>query len=1103
MTFHFWGLTGEFGFGLPLRWLGYLLFALLAAFLISLIVAHRRRPGASPLLLGWPLPLTLILSAPLAQLFLVVVLPAPGGVAAAGLPQLSSAEAIPLIAAIPQILAAGWLGLAPAAVVGLAAGLVLGGVYTHGILTPLSMGVAAAVVAWSLRRPYDDPIGSAARRPLVAAIGGGLVFAALRCFELFCYSGGSAIAGLEYVIAQFGSVTEAAFLAAVVSGIAGEAALFLAPGRWVKSTRRVPGPYLRSLGARMVAFFLLVGLVAGMVLLVGDWALARASARDLVESQMEQTALQAGGGIPFFMQSGRSFLQQAALQLKPAGGSISPSAEGLRSLLESFPFFQQAAFYEPSGQLAASATLTSAGPPELSLEGEAALAAALAGIPQEVSEAVPSSPGQSQTMFLMPVADSKGEIVGVLSGWTALGSNPLLRPVGTLIADFPGSTAMVASQDGTILLHSDSAQVGKTTLLANAVSSQVFDIHAPDGTTQLAFVYPVPGSSWTVVLTVPGPAVDRLAIQIAARLFAVMAAAGCIVVLLTYAVSRSLTRPLRQMTLAAESIARGNLDRPVPPAGDDEVGRLAAALERMRRGLKVRLEEMDLLLQATQRMAASFNLAEVLPPILIGVQDLTESDLVRVVLAPREREATDLETYSSGIDPGGWMTLDRQLLGLSRDRGRFVLENPGRARAVLDLRLLTVPLEGLLALPMRNEEEFVGALWIGYRRPHVFTNDETSLLTILAGQLGVSVANARLYQRAEQERLRLAATLEAAPDAVLLLDPAGNLELANPAASMVLRMSPEQARRKPIGEVLSAPRLDEMLQGTGGESVSGEIALPDGRVLFASVLDVENVGPHRGGRVCVLRDITHYKKLDMLKSEFVATVSHDLRTPLTLMRGYGTMLSMVGPLNDQQKEFGRKILDSVDQMARLVDGLLDLGRIEAGVGLSLERVEPGVILNEVVAAYRPQAANKQVSLTVEIPETLVPIEADATLLRQAVANLIDNAIKYTPSGGRVRVTAQQDAGVQQFRVEDSGVGIAPADQPRLFEKFYRAGGAEGSGERGSGLGLAIVKSIAEQHGGRIRVESRLGSGSVFLLEVPIHHRRTPEPAEGTLDTRET
>ena len=1083
MTFETWGLTDAFGFELPQRWSGFLLLAFSLILFLWIVIDHRRRQDA-PLVLGWPLPGVFLLAGVAAQMVLVGYFAAPGGMAAPGLPRPPVAQAAHLLGMIPMVLAAGWLGIAPAAVVGLAAGLVCGGWYTHSLLTPLHLSLAAALSAWLLRVPYRDAIGSALRRPLVAALVGGLGYGLARCLELFVSSGGSVLDGLEYVVAQGGIVLQAALLPAVLAGVVGEAALFLAPARWKRPARLSSAPYLRSLGARMVAFFLLVGVVAAMVLLVGDWVLARTSARELVETQMAQTAVQAGGGVPFFGQSGRSYLQQAASQLDAAGGPVPVTPEGLQRILTAVPFFQSTAVFDGSGSMAAAASLTEGGPPEIGLEVEAALAAALAGVPQEVSQSLDTNPPSSQAVFLTPIVSADGTtILGALVGWTDLATNPLLQPVATVIGEFPDGTAMLVAENGTILLHTDPLQVGETTTLAESIRGEAFAVSAPDGTTKLAYVYPIPGHPWTVVLTVPEAVVDRLAIPIAARLFAVMAFAGVVVVLLTYAVSRGLTRPLRQMTLAAESIARGNLDRPVPGIGEDEVGRLAAALERMRRGLKTRLNEMDLLLQATQRMAATFNLTEVLPPILLGVQDVTESDLVRVALTPREGEAGDLETFQAGFDPGGWTALDAQLLALSRERGRFVLENPGRAKAVLDLRLLTEPLEGLLALPMRSEEDFVGALWIGYRRPHLFTSDETSLLTILAGQLGVSVANARLYQRAEQERSRLGATLEATPDAVLLLDPRGAIALANPASEMVLRVSPEQARGKPVEDVVAIPRLVEMLHGAG--AASGEVGLPGGRVLFASVLEVESGGPHRGGRVCVLRDITHYKKLDMLKSEFVATVSHDLRTPLTLMRGYGTMLSMVGALNDQQKDFARKILDSVDQMGRLVDGLLDLGRIEAGVGLSLETVQPAAILQEVVQTYRPQAANKQVALSLDVPDTLAAIEADPTLLRQAVANLVDNAIKYTPPQGRVRISAGQIDGMQQFRVEDSGVGIAPADQPRLFEKFYRARGAETARERGSGLGLAIVKSIAEQHGGRVTVESRLGSGSVFVLEVPM------------------
>ncbi len=396
-----------------------------------------------------------------------------------------------------------------------------------------------------------------------------------------------------------------------------------------------------------------------------------------------------------------------------------------------------------------------------------------------------------------------------------------------------------------------------------------------------------------------------------------------------------------------------------------------------------------------------------------------------------------------------------------------------------------------MSVPMRDEDEFVGAIWLGFRRPHPFSEEEGNLLSIVAGQLAISVANARLYQQAEQERSRLAAVLEATPDAVLVTDGRGRVSLANPAAESVLRGNAEDALGKPATEWVTAPEVLELLRA-GSEMRTAEVTLPGGRVLFATASDIQP-----GGRACILWDVTHFKKLDMLKSEFVSTVSHDLRAPLTLMRGYTTMLSMVGAMNEQQKEFVRKISESVEQMTQLVDNLLDLGRIEAGVGLNLEAVTIDHVVQDVAGAYRPQALNKRISLEVDLVQGMRPIEADPTLLRQAIANLVDNAIKYTQPGGRVTMRARQHDGRQLISVEDTGVGIAPTDQARLFEKFYRARRPDTLKEKGSGLGLAIVKSIIEQHGGRVAVESRLGVGSTFTVEMPA---RIISP-ESTLDSR--
>jgi signal transduction histidine kinase len=201
------------------------------------------------------------------------------------------------------------------------------------------------------------------------------------------------------------------------------------------------------------------------------------------------------------------------------------------------------------------------------------------------------------------------------------------------------------------------------------------------------------------------------------------------------------------------------------------------------------------------------------------------------------------------------------------------------------------------------------------------------------------------------------------------------------------------------------------------------------------------------------------------------------------------MLTMVGELNDQQKGYLKKIVLGVENMTRLVNDLLDLGRVEAGVGLQIDQVAISEVIDRVVATLLPQATQKNIRLVQERSaekSTLqsVSIYADAALLEQAIYNLVENAIKYTNVGGNVNIGVQLRSKTILFEVRDTGIGIAPIDLPHMFEKFYRSGRREAHQQRGTGLGLAIVKTIAERHGGRVWVESYLGKGSTFYLEVP-------------------
>ncbi len=1090
MTIELWGLEGLPNFGFPLRLSGNILLGFECLALLGLILAYRRfakQGDWGKHKWHWPLLVTLILLAPIASQTILIRLPLHGPLVTPGVTLEPKGPAFSLFGALPWMLAAGLLGQWQAALVALAGGLARGGWETFRIFTPLHVVLQAALVAWLIRRDYAEWPGQAARNPLVSGLIGGLFLGLMQIVEQYVYSGGSLYDGLDYAFSFLGPTLLAAVIESIFSGAICEIVRSSEVETWFNPQQLVVGPYNRSLAARLLTVFVILGAVASVVLLYGDWLLAQSSAREMVERQMKHTAGQAGGAIPYFIQTGRDLSRRISGEVSSLveAGALSP--EELKEHLRADTFFNRLAVFDTEAQLLVTYPSEISLTVEISHGLEVGLVAVSKGVPEEfILEPLPQNRA-AQIAFLWPIQQPETEQpLGVLVGWTDLESNPLLSPVITSLENaFPGEAFMTDGR-GLILLHPGVDEIVETFDL-NLLSEEHVQVDtAPDGTRRLVFAYAIDGYPWHIIVTMPMREVQRQALQIATRLTLVIAAVGVVVVVMVYAISRRLTQPLRVMANVARSIARGDLAQPITAAGEDEIGQLAVSFEQMRRGLKARMDEMALLLLVSHQVTTSFELSTVLPPILTGIASTMNADFVRLALIPIPDESrSSLEAFQAGEDPGNWAAIDSQVLALCQERGRFMLENPSRARAVIDVEALTESIESLAALPIKHEDEFVGVLWLGNRVPRTFTPDEENLLSILASQLGIAVANSRLYHRAEQERMRLMAVLEGTPDAVIVVDREGRISLFNPAAAALLGVEHGEVIGKPADDWLVTPELIELLLEPDKEMRTAEVEIDPGRVMFASVSDINPGGEETSGRVCVLWDITHYKKLDSLKSEFVSTVSHDLRAPLTLMRGYATMLSMVGTMNDQQREFMNKILGSVDQMGNLVDNLLDLGRIEAGMGLDLESVDIASLITEIIDGYKPQAANKQITLDVDMAEGMEVIAVDPTLLRQAVSNLVDNAIQYTPAEGQVTIKVDQKRGQQLIIVQDTGVGIAPTDQARIFEKFYRARQREGDREGGLGLGLAIVKSIAEQHGGRIAVESRLGVGSTFTLEIPI------------------
>jgi signal transduction histidine kinase len=237
----------------------------------------------------------------------------------------------------------------------------------------------------------------------------------------------------------------------------------------------------------------------------------------------------------------------------------------------------------------------------------------------------------------------------------------------------------------------------------------------------------------------------------------------------------------------------------------------------------------------------------------------------------------------------------------------------------------------------------------------------------------------------------------------------------------------------------------------------------------------------------VLRDISPFKALDQAKADIITSFTHDLGAPLAVVKGYVELIKMDGPLNKQQLHDLSGITQAADQMKAIVEDLLELGRIEAIEDLRTERVRLSDLIESSVNSFQSLAEVHTIDLVLEPCHPQLMVEGNFALLVRALDNLIDNAIKYTPSGGRVVVRADCQQNEVTISIIDNGPGISEQDLPRVFEKFFRA--REHRNHLGTGLGLAIVKSIVERHHGRVWAESQANQGSVFSVALPLVNAR--------------
>ncbi len=998
-----------------------------------------------------------------------------------------------LLTAVPLLLGGALYGKT-ALLIGAAAGLGQALGQTHQLYDIFHYALAAYIAGQWLQQNYLGRYYAWLRQPAIAGtLSFGLI--ALLTGPALLASVDSNVSLLAAVDLSFSTVN-ASFVPLLLEGLLGglvTTLLLRGFPQWRPRRTLVPSPEQRSLSTRLVNNFVRFALILTVLLVTIVFNLSVQFSTRLVVNQMAHDAHTVSEKIPEF----RGQLQNLLVQVSQDSELVTlppPEREArLRQLFRTGDFYRRVVLVGEDATIASYYPHDTGGVALTDQELTAVFDTFNSSAPREA--VAHTSDSEHVLSFVVPVTDAQGRPVAAL-----IGRVPDLS-LNSLIIGLEGTvgqgTGFIVDENGRIIAYPQTRQDSQRPLTFWRPPPHTASLDATNGVTyqgrqantnarELVYYQAGVQHPWTVVLSVPYEVVLNLALSIGTPLAIVMILFTMLFAVNLVWLGRDITQPITELVSASKTIAAGGrLDTSGLAQRHDEIGELSQAFVQMNQLRQQRLDELSLLLSISHDVSSSIDINQTMPIILRGAVRGTGAIGARVLIV--NPSGGRPITFGEGPAAASMAAFDRQVMQRMRYERELLLTTPEQVRSALGLtKTESIPASCLLAMTLYSQDRFQGILWLAYTQTNSVSAAERNLVRTLAGQASILVENARLFATAEGGRRRLAAVLASTSEAVIVTDQTDRILLINRALENIFNITASQVIGRPLPQVIKQTALVKALTGVDKRARQLEIPMSNGRTYYTNISTIYNNDGQPLGHVAVLHDVTHFKEIDDMKSEFVATVSHDLRSPLTYIRGYANMLSLEGDFNDKQHEYTNKILIGIDQMVSLVDDLLDLGRIESGSAIPMMPVTLNTLLNEVASEHHQQALSSGISLQVELePDIPTVVNGNPPLLRQAVANLISNGIKYAPYSGSMVLRTERHNGDLVISVRDNGPGIPQKDQMRLFEKFYRVQQPGTEKVKGSGLGLAIVKSVAERHGGRVWCRSDAGQGSTFYMSLPL------------------
>ncbi len=495
--------------------------------------------------------------------------------------------------------------------------------------------------------------------------------------------------------------------------------------------------------------------------------------------------------------------------------------------------------------------------------------------------------------------------------------------------------------------------------------------------------------------------------------------------------------------------------------------------------LRRKVDELETLSRLARAITSSLNLDNVLTAVVDAAVELTgteEGSLLLLDETNGELYMRAARNFQQEFVRTFRLPIKDTLAGSVVRSGKPVVLDEKAPQKIKTTYLV----HSLAYVPLLLHGHAIGVLGVDNRVADVPLKDaDVNMLAALAEFAVIAIENANLYGHMSQEYSKLDAILGQIEDGVIVVDHEQHIVLVNQVAQAAFNLVGKSLAGLPFKEVFTQPELVDLLSVPPKEIPGrGEIGVEDGRVFSASMAQIPSLG-----QAIAMHDITHLKKLDRIKSDFISTVSHDLRSPLTAILGFSELIERAGTVNEHQKEYINRVQSSVQSITVLIDDLLKLGRIEAGFDTRKEITSLDHLIRYTVENYRKRLVEKGQNVVLDLPGNTLSVFANPVQMRQLFDNLLDNAIKYTPAGGLITIRASVTQNQVLIQFIDNGIGIPAVDLPYVFDKFYRSSTA--TSVPGTGLGLSIVRSIVENHEGRIWVDSTAGVGSTFTVVLPL------------------